>query len=332
MKRIGVLIGTDDEPVSNKYYRENKKLLQVLTQYEYDISDYIPYDAAIFAEIHSEGKKNNFEVVPLFGHDLSLQECNECDFIFCVYEGVYSFFDGGMKHYQKHMNILKKTSARVYPSHKTQDFIIQKHKYMKYLTRKGYTIIPTYYISLKSINYNSMMRFIEKNNIDIAAIKPELGSFKKGFETIPNPTIQSLKKAIQPLQKKGYKNLLLQPFVEEFNKFGEIKTYWIHQKNIYSYKQQWKDGEGVFSDESSIETDVLKECLHIGKQLLLDIGEDIEPLLHCRIDFACCMNNEKRCREYFINEIEICPTIGEQESNGKAYKMLAKHIIKTCKQ
>ena len=42
------------------------------------------------------------------------------------------------------------------------------------------------------------------------------------------------------------------------------------------------------------------------------------------------MNNDKRCREFFINEIEICPTIGEQESDGKAYKILAKELIKYC--
>jgi hypothetical protein len=42
------------------------------------------------------------------------------------------------------------------------------------------------------------------------------------------------------------------------------------------------------------------------------------------------MNNDKRCREFFINEIEISPTIGEQESNGKAYRLLAKEVINYC--
>ena len=34
--------------------------------------------------------------------------------------------------------------------------------------------------------------------------------------------------------------------------------------------------------------------------------------------------------EFFINEIEICPTIGEQESDGKAYKLLNKLSINYC--
>ena len=29
MKKIGVIIGTEDEPVSQKYYKENKKILDV---------------------------------------------------------------------------------------------------------------------------------------------------------------------------------------------------------------------------------------------------------------------------------------------------------------
>ena len=78
------------------------------------------------------------------------------------------------------------------------------------------------------------------------------------------------------------------------------------------------------------EKELLKECLDTAKKLLADIFKDHEPLVQCRVDFACCMNNDKRCREFFINEIEICPTIGEQESNGKAYKILAKELIKYC--
>ena len=34
MKKIGVIIGTEDEPVSQKYYKENKKILDVLQEYD----------------------------------------------------------------------------------------------------------------------------------------------------------------------------------------------------------------------------------------------------------------------------------------------------------
>ena len=90
MKKIGVIVGTEDEPVSQKYYKTNKKIMKPLE--EYDIyGDYIPYDYAIFAEIKAHGEKNGFEVVPLFGKTFTLKEANECDFIFSIFEGVYSF-------------------------------------------------------------------------------------------------------------------------------------------------------------------------------------------------------------------------------------------------
>ena len=103
MEIIGIIIGTEDEPISKDYYNKNKSSLKVLE--EYDIyKDYIPYDYAIFAEIKKYGEKNGFNVIPLFGNELSLKECNQCDYIFSIYEGVYSFMNGGYKKYQQKKN------------------------------------------------------------------------------------------------------------------------------------------------------------------------------------------------------------------------------------
>ena len=329
MKTIGVIIGTEDEPVSKKYYQKNKSFLQVLKEYDISMNN-IPYDYAIFAEIKKLEKKYKVNVIPLFGYDLTLEDCNQCDSIFCIYEGVYSFNDGKMEQYKKYMNILKKTSANVYPSQKMQEFIINKHKYMKYLKKKGYDIPPTIYIDVDKYNTKTIMNFIDKNEYDIIAIKPELGAFKSGFKVIKNPTLKKIEKSLYSFKKQGYKRLLLQPFLEEFNKYGEIKTYWVNSKNIYSYNQRWEDGEGVFLKQDKINKDLLNHCLKVGKQLYGDIKKDHENLIHCRIDFACCLNNNNHCRDFFINEIEICPTIGEQESDGKAFKLLSEQVMKTC--
>ena len=330
MKVIGVIIGTEDEPVSAKYYRENKNILKCLE--EYDIfSDYIPYDYAIFAEIKDHGEKNGFKVVPLFGQTFTLKEANACDFIFTIFEGVYSFMDDGYKGYQRFMNILKKTNATVFPSQKMQEFVINKHKYMTYFEKKGYNITPTKFVNLNNYSMKPIMAFIKKHSYKDIIVKPELGAFKTGFKIIKNVTEKKLTEYLKKLKNMDYRRILIQDFIPEFNKFGEIKTYWVNNKNIYSYKQQWKDGEGVFQSQDKIEKGLLDECLKTGKKLFEDISKDHEPLIQCRVDFACCMNNDKRCREFFINEIEICPTIGEQESGGKAYKILAKEIISRCK-
>ena len=329
MKRIGVIIGTDDEPVSKKYYKDNKKIMKPLEDY-YVYGKYIPYDFAIFAEIKAHGEKNGFEVVPLFGQSFTLKDANECDFIFTVFEGVYSFMHGGMDGYKRFMNILKKTSATVFPSQKMQEFVINKHKYMTYLDKKGYNITPTKFVNLNNYSLKPIMAFINKNQFKEIIVKPELGAFKTGFKIIKNVNEKKVGDYLESLRKKDYGRILIQEFIPEFNKYGEIKTYWINGKDIYSYKQQWKDGEGVFQPQEKIEKELLKECLDTARKLLTDILKDHEPLIQCRVDFACCMNNDKRCREFFINEIEISPTIGEQESNGKAYRLLAKEVINYC--
>jgi len=328
MKKIGVIIGTEDEPVSRKYYLENRDILQVLKNHGISMK-YIPYDFAIFAEIKNLEEKYEIEVVPLLGDYLTLEDCNECEAIFTIYEGVYSFMDGGMNQYLKFMDILKKTKAKVYPSQKMQKFIIDKHSYMRYLKKKKYEVAPTEFIDLENFDLKKIMKFIEKNEYSKIAIKPELGAFKAGFKIIKNPDEKKIEKALQSLKNKKYRNLLLQPFLEEFNKYGEIKTYWIDGKNIYAYNQKWENGEGVFQEQSKINPDLLKKCLEVGEKLFNDLKKDHEYLIQCRIDFACCVNNDNHCREFFINEIEICPTIGEQESNGQAYKLLAENVVKT---
>ena len=327
MKTIGIIIGTNDQAVSRKYYLKNKKKLQILKEYDIQNLNYIPYDYAIFAEIKDLEKKYNVNVIPIFGYDLSLEDCNLCDVIFCIYEGFFSFNDGGIESYQNYMNILKKTTAKVYPSHKMQEFIIQKHKYMKYLQKKGYKITPTYYIDIHNYNEKKIIKFIEKNKLNTIILKPELGGFKSGFKIIKNPTSKKIKSTISSLGKKGYQRLLLQSYLEEFNKYGEIKTYWINNKFIYAYNQKWENGEGVFLKQDTIHKDLLQYCITIGKTLLQDIKKDHENLLHCRIDFACCLNNDNHCRDFFINEVEICPTIAEQDTDKKLYKLLSEHIM-----
>lgn len=329
MKTIGILIGTEDEAVSKKYYQKNKSSLQFLKEYGISMN-YIPYDYAIFAELKKQGEKKGLTIIPLFGQDFTLDECNQCDYIFCIFEGVYSFMEGGYKHYNRYKRILRKTDAKVFPSLKMQEFIVNKHQYMKYFKQKGYDIAPTKFIKVNNYNLNTIMSFIEKNNFKDIVLKPELGAFKKGFQIIKHPTSKKIDTYLKKMKKQGYQNLLLQPFLEEFNKFGEIKTYWVGNKNIYSYKQQWKDGEGTFQPQEKIDKTLLNKCLATARKLIQDIAKDHEKLIQIRVDFACCIDNDNHCRDFFINEIEICPTIPEQESRGHGYVPLIKELLKVC--
>jgi len=330
MKKIGILIGTEDSPVSKKYYQKNKPSLQFLKEYGISMN-YIPFDYAIFAELKKQGEKKGFQIIPLFGNELTLDDCNQCDFIFCIYEGTYAFDNGGQEYYEGFRKTLMKTNAKVFPSPKIQDFIIKKHQYMRYLKNKGYEIPPTYFIKPESYKIQTIMRFIEKNEFRNIVIKPELVGFKKGFKIIKNVTQKKVGDYLQKMKKEGYKNVLIQPFLEDFNKFGEIKTYWVGGKHLYSYKQQWKGSDGVFYQQDKINKQLLKKCLDTAKSVIVDLEKDYEELIHVRIDFACCVDNENHCRDFFINEIEINPALAEEDDPlRRGFVPLAKQILVAC--
>jgi len=329
MKTIGILIGTEDSSVSKKYYQKNKNSLQFLKEYGISMN-YIPFDYAIFAELKKQGEKKGFQIIPLFGDDLTLDDCNQCDCIFCIFEGTYAFEHGGPEYYQYLRNILSKTSAQVFPSQKMQDFIIKKHQYMRYLKKKGYEIPPTHFIKPEAYKIQTIMRFIEKNEFKNIVIKPELVGFKKGFKIIKNVTQKKVEDYLQKMKREGYKNVLLQPFLEDFNKFGEIKTYWVGGKNMYSYKQQWKGSEGVFYPQEKIDKQLLKKCLDTAKNVIDDLKKDYEELIHVRVDFACCVDNENQCRDFFINEIEINPALAEEDDPVRGFSPLVKEILSRC--
>ena len=80
-----------------------------------------------------------------------------------------------------------------------------------------------------------------------------------------------------------------------------------------------------------IDKQLLKKCHQTAKNLIQDLKNDHEDLIQIRIDFACCIDNDNPCRDFFINEMEICPTIPEQESRGNGYVPLIKEVLSRCK-
>ena len=92
---------------------------------------YIPYDHAILAEVKRQGKTKGFNVIGLHGPRFYiLKKQNQCDIFLLSLKVVYSFMSGGYERYSQFMHILRRTRAKVFPSQKMQQFIIDKHKYM----------------------------------------------------------------------------------------------------------------------------------------------------------------------------------------------------------
>ena len=124
--------------------------------------------------------------------DFMLKKQTNVIIFFTIFEGVYSFSQGGYERYSQFMGVLRRTRAKVFPSQKMQQFIIDKHKYMRYLKSKGYDIAPTQFIKANNYNLDTLVRFVEKNQFDKIIIKPELGAFKKGFSMINKPNKKKL--------------------------------------------------------------------------------------------------------------------------------------------
>ena len=104
---------------------------------------------------------------------------------------------------------------------------------MTYFDKKGYNITPTKFVNLNNYSIKPIMNFIEKHKFTEIIVKPELGAFKTGFKIIKNVNEKKVTDYLSSLKNKGYRRILIQDFIPEFNKFGEIKTYWINGKNIY---------------------------------------------------------------------------------------------------
>ena len=66
---------------------------------------------------------------------------------------------GGINSFNKYMNIIKNKNATVYPSYKLQSFIINKQKYMNYLDKHKFDIIPTKYLLLSKSNVGNSSTF-----------------------------------------------------------------------------------------------------------------------------------------------------------------------------
>ena len=339
MTNIGIIIGTESGYVSQSYKQKNKSKLSHLKNLDISIlplTKEIPYDYAIYCEFKSMERKYNVNIIPLYGPTLNLKDANQCNFIFCIFESVFSFMANGYEGYNNYINVLKKTRATVHPTLETQLFIINKQRYMKWLSHHGHDIIPTKFINVSTYNKQShkvtesIYNFAEKNNYKEIIMKPELGAFAGGFKHFKRITDQGIKTYFTKVTKKGFKKILVQPYLSEFVKFWEIKTYWLNGKYLYSYGinvLSEKDDDYPESEGGNISNALIKSCREKGEQIIYDLFKDFGFQVQCRIDFGCCIDNDNLCRDYFVNEIELIPTIIDDETKKDNFRLLAKSVL-----
>ena len=345
MKIIGIIIGTglttESDGYDYKYKKQYSHLEELPEKFEYEgYEEGVDHDLQIYAELKSFEKTNKVIVVPIYGPTMTLQELNKCDCVYCYYEFTYAMRDNGYEGVKKYFQMLQKTKAKVFPTLKTQKFIVSKNTYMNYLKKKGYDIIPTKFIPVstykksKSKTIHSILDHIEDNEYEKVIMKPELAGFALGFKLFKNPNQKNITSYMDKVAKLNYQKILLQPYIPEFTKFWEFKMMWFNGVFHHAYGQKVLSNEFDPTYEEllqSKEKPILMKCKAIGNKIVKEITRDYGKQAVLRIDFGCCIDNDSICREYFINEVECAPAMSDDETKKNNLRTFASSIINICK-
>ena len=273
--------------------------------------------------------------------DVSLEKFNEYDLIIGFYCPYYVYFSEGENEYKKYLRIINRTKATYLQDTKLTEFVLYKSKYHKFLHKEGFPTLPTEYLDLtKDKQYlKNFYKRIEKKEWEKFVSKPEFGGYGEGFKIWGENTYKekSFFKYVDQMKKKGFKKMLFQKFVKDFHDFYEVRTYW--HNGVYKYavgtiidlKTLGTGDETLISDvpESEggeIEESLMRKLKKMGKEVIETIPFDTP--FSFRIDFGCCLDNKKICREYFINEIEYNGNLLANDTEFEVIESLGKTIIK----
>ena len=320
MKKIGVTIGSEIEPIDKKYYLKHKKDFDnVIEELELESIEELSYDIQMYTLIKKFAPKNT-EVIPLWKLEYTKKDLDDLDLIYVIYEATFVLRDYGPSGVTKFKKLMKTTTAKVTPDSKFQEFVLSKKTYMNYFIKKGIPIMDTIFFNINTYKKNKsnakkLLEKIERTFDGPIYCKPELGAFAQGSKMFKNVNLTNLKQYLNSLIKSGFQNLLIQPYVSEFLKFYEIKTIWMNGKYQYAY------GTKVLAESEDAQVkDLDQKLLRIlkkkGKEVIDILSKDFNLPFIIRIDWGCCLLNDNVCRDYFLNEIECAPTMGANDKIG----------------
>ena len=294
----------------------------------------------------AKNKKNNIKVDILTKKDVNLSIFNKYDYIVGFYCPYYYAADyKSTKYYNKYCNLIKNTTAKFIQPLNLQKFVLNKKKYLTVLKKHNIPTVETIYFKIiDKMNISTILNKIEKEcnkwNSNIFITKPQPGGFGIGYKkwdldkVLKNKNMfKTYIKKIEKLVRIEAPYLLVQPFVPEFEKFYEIRTYWLNGKYSHSLgtiidpdslgkggfekvkfaypKNEIKPFLNELEDGYEIiDVKLINDLRKMGEKILKIIPKDKTgtPFLF-RMDFGCCLNDKDVCRNYFVNEIEYNPNI-----------------------
>tara|TARA_Y100000817_G_scaffold13766_1_gene10515 strand:+ start:2988 stop:4118 length:1131 start_codon:yes stop_codon:yes gene_type:complete len=347
--KIGIIVGIKTDAISEERF---PKWLEDIDDKTFNLSKE-KWDNGVYglssdvAIAHYVRKFSKDKVDILTKKDINLKKFNEYDIIFGFYEPYY--YTHTMKsndYYRKYSSIIKNTSAKFLQPLELQKFVLNKKLYTDTLHKNNIPVMETISFQIKdNMNHTNILNKIRIQcnhwGTNTFISKPQPGGFGIGFKKwdinklIKNdkPFLSYLKK-IEKQVRIEKPLLLIQNYVSEFERFYEIRTYWLNGKYSHSigtiiepeslgvsgfekvnfaYPEKEYNARifNTYDDKpEKIEDNLIKELKVLGKKILKIIPQDKDgPPFLFRIDFGCCLNNKKNCREYFVNEIEYAPNL-----------------------
>ena len=352
MKTIGIVVGINTDAID----RENfPRWLEDIPDNIFDLSkekwdkDYygLSSDVGIAYYLLKKSKNNkNLRVSILTKEHINLETFNKFDYIFGLYDPYYHAFETkSSKQYNRYNNLIKNTKAKFHQPLSLQKFVINKKRYLTELKKHNIPVVDTIYFKvIDNMKISEIISKITKEsnkwNQKYFITKPQPGGFGVGFKKWELSKVLKNKKSFTSYVKKIEKlvrldtpYLLVQPFVPEFEKFYEIRTYWLNGKYSHSLgtiidpDSLGKDGfekvkfaypkneykpilEELDNGYELIDVKLINQLKKIAQKIIKILPKDKTgtPVL-LRLDFGCCLDNKDVCRNYFLNEIEYVPNL-----------------------
>ena len=295
-------------------------------------------DIGVAYYVWKRSQTTPFQVDILRKQDIHLKKFNEYDYIIGLYEPYYLAIETeDSKEYKRYCSLIQKTSATFLQPLSLQKFVLNKQLYLTIMKQHGIPTMDFFGIAIRNtINETNLIKRIQREcdkwNTNTFITKPQPGGFGTGFrkwklkDLLKNPkTLSTYLKQIQSQVKIEKPVLLFQKFVPEFEIQYEVRTYWILGKYSHSLgtmihpdslgtsgfekvKYAYPPNEYPYDyldsyDEEPgfLDASLITKLKKMGKQVIQHLPKDPTgiPFL-IRIDFGCCLDNQKVCRDYFL--------------------------------
>lgn len=370
--KVGIVVGINTDAISEdrfpKWLEDIDDKTFNLSKEKWDGEYGLGSDIGVAYYVKKNYKEEHVEI--LTKKDVSLKRFNEFDIIFGLFDPYY--YTHAMKSsdaYKKYNSIIKNTSAIFCHPLELQKFVLNKKLYTETFQKKGIPVMETISFLIKdNMNSSTMINKIRKQcetwGTKNFITKPQPGGFGIGFKKWDLEKIIKNDKQFKSYLKKIEKQvriekplLLVQNFIPEFERFYEVRTYWLNgqyshsmgtiidpsslgvggfEKVSFAYPKSEYNARvfNTYDDiPEKIEDELITKLKTLGGKVLKTIPQDKNgPPFLFRIDFGCCLDNKKNCRDYFVNEVEYVPNLfPEYNTHVDILKRLGEAIIKKSK-